>query len=252
MLENIWESFFCRCYYYYHQNYDNDDYYTIWYCSTALQGQKSKTLFLPPSYFASQDSDETYLMFQRKSVFQKYCNVIDVFVLCTFRIIRFMTVFFWSYVLVLLLYDLRTLKILLTLLLLLYTIIVLTGDVPGSPQPKPQPKSQTKGKWLKITRKGLLVSAISRMGKTWSWSSLHSSEQISNIFHDFHHQIKLFKKGECNFFSLCHPIFANPKIIIFTTQKSLNRRQNYSNQADTLNQLFNSFIFDFINEIEEH
>ena len=41
-----------------------------------------------------------------------------------------------------------------------------TGDAPGSPVIKPQArKSQTKGKWLKITRKGLLVSAISRMGK---------------------------------------------------------------------------------------
>ena len=44
---------------------------------------------------------------------------------------------------------------------------MLTGDgAPGSPVAKQaQPKSQTKGKWLKITRKGLLVSAISRMGK---------------------------------------------------------------------------------------
>ena len=40
-----------------------------------------------------------------------------------------------------------------------------TGDAPGTPVVKPQRKSQTKGKWLKITRKGLLVSAISRMGK---------------------------------------------------------------------------------------
>ncbi len=39
------------------------------------------------------------------------------------------------------------------------------GDDKGSPVQKPQPKSQTKGKWLKITRKGLLVSAISRVGK---------------------------------------------------------------------------------------
>lgn len=43
--------------------------------------------------------------------------------------------------------------------------INITGDVPGSPVVKPPPKSQTKGKWLKITRKGLLVSAIGRMGK---------------------------------------------------------------------------------------
>ena len=109
------------------------------------------------------------LLFQQSVFWKLQCNVIDVFVLCTFRIIRFMTVFLYFYIIgvsvATLLLDLRTLKIS-TLDTTLYTIIVLTGDVPGSPQPKPQPKSQTKGKWLKITKKGLLVTAISRMGKT--------------------------------------------------------------------------------------
>ena len=38
------------------------------------------------------------------------------------------------------------------------------GDDKNSPIKKPERKSVTKGKWLKITRKGLLVSAISRVG----------------------------------------------------------------------------------------
>lgn len=46
-------------------------------------------------------------------------------------------------------------------------MMILTGDAPSSPVVKAQTtKSQTKGKWLKITRKGLLVNAISRVGKT--------------------------------------------------------------------------------------
>ena len=47
-------------------------------------------------------------------------------------------------------------------------MIILTGDAPNSPVTKPPPKTQTKGKWLKLTRKGLLVNAISRVGKITS------------------------------------------------------------------------------------
>ena len=64
--------------------------------------------------------------------------------------------------------------------LILNNDVFLEGEAPGSPIEKPASKSQTKGKWLKLTRKGLLVSAISRVGKKKNFL-VENSKVISKI-----------------------------------------------------------------------
>jgi len=73
--------------------------------------------------------------------------------------------------------------------------LFLEGDAPGSPIEKPRSKSQTKGKWLKLTRKGLLVSALGRVGKlssrraeknTTFFSSTQNVEKTENHFFKYH------------------------------------------------------------------
>ena len=64
-----------------------------------------------------------------------------------------------------------------------FCIGCLAGSGPPSPNkdtpPVPKPKSETKKKWLKLTRKGLLLSSICKVGKNnqtlflWSFQPLN-------------------------------------------------------------------------------
>ena len=74
---------------------------------------------------------------------------------------------------------------------------------------KAKRSSKTKSKWLKITRKGLIVSALSRVGKRVRLSIVHSNYLSSapRIF-DIHPSIFLmhiFHDSEENFKSFSNP-----------------------------------------------
>ena len=61
-------------------------------------------------------------------------------------------------------------------------------DGPGSPVEKTKSKgssTQTKGKWLKITRKGLLITAMSRVGKEAAAVAAATAEEPSCCYFRF-------------------------------------------------------------------
>ena len=57
------------------------------------------------------------------------------------------------------------------------------------------PVCKTKGKWLKITRKGLLVSAIGRVGKQESNYSFYNHPNFSSRSIDFLLKLKHFENS---------------------------------------------------------